>query len=165
MTMAAIVGGTASKLGGGKFANGAVSGAFVHMYNHMAHQMPNKRMHEPRESNIKGNLSVAGGIHILFGGVFVQYDAVTNNWTLIARLGLGMYIGGGFQGGLEYDTNPRTDVNWAVGAGGDVAFISAGASAQVTANTDSVSGNAAIKFPYSSLGLGASVGADLSIKF
>ena len=29
----AIVGGTASELGGGKFANGAVSGAFVHMFN------------------------------------------------------------------------------------------------------------------------------------
>ncbi len=37
MTLAAIVGGTASKLGGGKFANGAVSGAFVHMYNYKAH--------------------------------------------------------------------------------------------------------------------------------
>jgi RHS repeat-associated protein len=37
MTLAAIVGGTASKLGGGKFANGAVSGAFVHMYNFTAH--------------------------------------------------------------------------------------------------------------------------------
>jgi len=37
MSMAAIVGGTASKLGGGKFANGAVSGAFVHMYNESAH--------------------------------------------------------------------------------------------------------------------------------
>jgi len=31
--MAAIVGGTTAKLGGGKFANGAVSGAFVHMFN------------------------------------------------------------------------------------------------------------------------------------
>ena len=29
----AIVGGTAAALGGGKFANGAVSGAFVHMFN------------------------------------------------------------------------------------------------------------------------------------
>jgi hypothetical protein len=37
VSMAAIVGGTASKLGGGKFANGAVSGAFVHMYNYTAH--------------------------------------------------------------------------------------------------------------------------------
>ena len=33
----AIVGGTASRLGGGKFANGAVSAAFVHMYNAMSH--------------------------------------------------------------------------------------------------------------------------------
>jgi len=32
-TIAATVGGTASELGGGKFANGAVSGAFVHMFN------------------------------------------------------------------------------------------------------------------------------------
>lgn len=34
---AAIVGGTASVVGGGKFANGAVSAAFVHMYNYQAH--------------------------------------------------------------------------------------------------------------------------------
>ena len=32
-TVMAIVGGTASALGGGKFSNGAVSGAFVHMFN------------------------------------------------------------------------------------------------------------------------------------
>jgi len=32
-SIASVVGGTASKLGGGKFSNGAVSGAFVHMFN------------------------------------------------------------------------------------------------------------------------------------
>lgn len=32
-SIASIVGGTASKLGGGKFSNGAVSGAFIHMFN------------------------------------------------------------------------------------------------------------------------------------
>jgi len=32
-SISAIVGGTASALGGGKFANGAASGAFVHMFN------------------------------------------------------------------------------------------------------------------------------------
>ncbi|CAA6816961.1 MAG: Unknown protein [uncultured Sulfurovum sp.] len=37
VTISAIVGGTASELGGGKFANGAVTGAFVFMYNDMAH--------------------------------------------------------------------------------------------------------------------------------
>ena len=35
-SIAAVVGGTASKIGGGKFSNGAVSGAFVHMFNHEA---------------------------------------------------------------------------------------------------------------------------------
>ena len=32
-TVTGIVGGTASSLGGGKFSNGALSGAFVHMFN------------------------------------------------------------------------------------------------------------------------------------
>ena len=32
-SIAAIIGGTASKVGGGKFSNGAVSAAFVHMFN------------------------------------------------------------------------------------------------------------------------------------
>ena len=32
-SIASVVGGTASKLSGGKFSNGAVSGAFVHMFN------------------------------------------------------------------------------------------------------------------------------------
>ena len=36
-TISAVVGGTAAALGGGKFANGAVSAAFVMMYNEMAH--------------------------------------------------------------------------------------------------------------------------------
>ncbi len=35
---AAVVGGTASAIGGGKFANGAVSGAFVRLFNEEAHQ-------------------------------------------------------------------------------------------------------------------------------
>jgi len=37
-TVAAVVGGTASEIGGGKFANGAISGAFVHMFNAEAHK-------------------------------------------------------------------------------------------------------------------------------
>ena len=34
---AAVVGGTAERLGGGKFANGAVTGAFVHLFNDESH--------------------------------------------------------------------------------------------------------------------------------
>ena len=40
--MQAIVGGTAAELGGGKFANGAVTAAFVMMYNEWAHTYPSK---------------------------------------------------------------------------------------------------------------------------
>ncbi len=36
--LGAVVGGTAEVLGGGKFANGAVTGAFVGMFNHGLHQ-------------------------------------------------------------------------------------------------------------------------------
>ncbi|WP_185155654.1 SpvB/TcaC N-terminal domain-containing protein [Rudanella paleaurantiibacter] len=35
--MAAVLGGTTSMIGGGKFANGAISGAFVHLYNDEMH--------------------------------------------------------------------------------------------------------------------------------
>jgi hypothetical protein len=35
VAMSAVIGGTAEKLGGGKFANGAVTGAYVTMFNHM----------------------------------------------------------------------------------------------------------------------------------
>ena len=37
IAMSAVVGGTAGELGGGKFANGAVSAAFVMMFNEMGH--------------------------------------------------------------------------------------------------------------------------------
>ena len=49
VAMNAIVGGTASELGGGKFANGAVTGAFVMMYNEMGH-VTKKRI---KELNVK----------------------------------------------------------------------------------------------------------------
>ena len=40
VTAAALVGGTSSALGGGKFANGAASGAFVYLFNRTAHKDP-----------------------------------------------------------------------------------------------------------------------------
>ena len=43
--MAATLGGTAETLGGGKFSNGAVTGAFVYLLNHAAH-----KWHSTRES-------------------------------------------------------------------------------------------------------------------
>ena len=38
VAMSAAIGGTAEALGGGKFANGAVTGAYVMMFNHLMHE-------------------------------------------------------------------------------------------------------------------------------
>ncbi len=51
----AVVGGTASRLGGGKFANGAMSGAFVQMFNHGMSAVKNNysvRKQEVLETNM-----------------------------------------------------------------------------------------------------------------
>ena len=37
IAISAAIGGTAEALGGGKFANGAVTGAYVYLLNHMSH--------------------------------------------------------------------------------------------------------------------------------
>ena len=42
IAVGATLGGTAEALGGGKFANGAITGAFVVLFNHLAHQDNNQ---------------------------------------------------------------------------------------------------------------------------
>jgi hypothetical protein len=43
VSMSAVIGGTVEKLGGGKFANGAVTGAYVMMFNHLRTQEPERK--------------------------------------------------------------------------------------------------------------------------
>jgi len=43
IAMSAVIGGTVEKLGGGKFANGAVTGAYVMMFNHLATHHQNQK--------------------------------------------------------------------------------------------------------------------------
>ncbi len=43
-----VLGGTAEALGGGKFANGAITGAFVVLFNHLGHPPQNKRKYPGR---------------------------------------------------------------------------------------------------------------------
>jgi len=52
---AAVLGGTASRLGGGKFANGAVTGAFVHLFNAEAHT-PETSSEETLANKVAGKL-------------------------------------------------------------------------------------------------------------
>jgi len=39
VVIGAVAGGTAEEIGGGKFANGAITGAFIVMPNHLMHSM------------------------------------------------------------------------------------------------------------------------------
>jgi len=97
IAMSAIVGGTASELGGGKFANGAVTGAFVMMYNEMGHtyktnvQTPAERREFERfQANDKGLVDVSEifiPVGRLISGV---YDALK---VAIGPLGAWIRIG------------------------------------------------------------------------
>ncbi len=71
--MSAAIGGTAAAIGGGKFTHGAITGAFVVLFNHASHQArmpddppenaanqgdvqdPNKEINKVAESYIKHN--------------------------------------------------------------------------------------------------------------
>jgi hypothetical protein len=81
MIAGAIVGGTASALGGGKFANGAVSGAFTYMFNHNAH--PDNRDWLDRASDFAagfGDTVTFGVSRYLRDKVFTNFYEGTVNY-------------------------------------------------------------------------------------
>ena len=54
--VAAVIGGTGSVIGGGKFANGAVTGAFIYAYNHKGpHSLTNPSGKGVRGQDLEGN--------------------------------------------------------------------------------------------------------------
>ncbi|MGV8090972.1 MAG: hypothetical protein AB2L24_03790 [Mangrovibacterium sp.] len=57
LVTAAVVGGTAAELGGGKFANGAVTGADTMLFNHMAHKPEDPPVVETGEGSNEGKYS------------------------------------------------------------------------------------------------------------
>jgi hypothetical protein len=96
MTLAAIVGGTTSKLGGGKFANGAVSGAFVHMYNWTAHV----------SSSVSGGAVVGGTLE---GGWVISHDS-KQPWY--KGWGLGTFTTGAVGGYANVDVSAELNVGF-----------------------------------------------------
>jgi len=90
----AVVGGTASKLGGGKFSNGAVSGAFVHMFNAegMARSMVNGTL------NVVGKVwnSLNTAIGLVYGGI---------GYVVGLAMGTNPSIGFGHNA-IEFTNNP-----------------------------------------------------------
>jgi len=86
VAMSAIVGGTASELGGGKFANGAVTGAFVMLYNDMAHG--SVAMNRKRQALLAGakdghlTLEEANNWYVYGGGKMVLVDGTRLKYEL-----------------------------------------------------------------------------------
>ena len=52
IAISAAIGGTAEALGGGKFANGAVTGAYVYLLNHMSHAMQREKARKKTNEDI-----------------------------------------------------------------------------------------------------------------
>ncbi len=111
----AAVGGTASFIGGGKFANGAISGAMVHAFNQVAHEKKQIEA-ERRLITSKANLSFGNyaqygnngtaGISVyagVGGGVFRNVN--TGDWTFQVGYGIGVPGVIGVAEGFSYGTD------------------------------------------------------------
>ena len=60
LVTASVVGGTAAELGGGKFGNGAVTGAFTMLFNHMANSRKGQQSkHKPNKISQYGDKNIA----------------------------------------------------------------------------------------------------------
>jgi len=79
--IAAAIGGTAEKLGGGKFANGAVTGAYVMMFYHMMHEWHPTR--EAAYSSAEANTITTGNETAVLG--FVDRDGAERYWECPAH--------------------------------------------------------------------------------
>ncbi|MBA1421485.1 MAG: hypothetical protein FAF03_11825, partial [Epsilonproteobacteria bacterium] len=97
-TIAGVVGGTASEIGGGKFSNGAVSGAFVHMFNAEVTKVVNEFRRSPKWKYAERLKEGANAVSIkakhlrvelkTFGGGLDTYKAlITKTWDYPALSG------------------------------------------------------------------------------
>ncbi len=173
----AVVGGTVSVIGGGKFANGAMGSAFQYLYNNFDPFTGGPRdivddiygavedaYNALKElvSGVDATVTAGGvvGIHALVAGVFVHSskDLSTGQWSTVyhVRIGPGILLTAGAEvsGTLTFGKSS----NWGVGLGGDYGVGSAGGGGQFLVND----GSAAISFAPKSSTLGVSTGIDVT---
>jgi hypothetical protein len=146
VTIHAVVGGTAAELGGGKFANGAQTGAFSYLFNYCSR--PGNcgwgavgELAEHAWSRTLGSLGLSGtvtaqgalqasGHAFIYGLSYSESGSVDTNYQLCStqtaclRVGPGVYFGGGSQYSIGYrpDLNLQKagDVSVSIGLGGDI---------------------------------------------
>ncbi len=113
--IAATAGGIASELGGGKFANGARSAAFVHLFN--AEGNISERIKNVLNTDVGGSGSIFVGI---FGGSASTGAGIDTNGnkclvsTICMQVGLGAFggVGGNLSGGYDKHLITGRSQNW-----------------------------------------------------
>src|SRR5690606_29270166 len=80
---AAVVGGTISEIGGGKFANGAVTGAYQMMFNEMMHQPKEKAVGRGGETwgKMYINSNVSGDMNSMDGHAWIRLESANGKTT------------------------------------------------------------------------------------
>ena len=153
----AAVGGTVSEATGGKFANGAVSGAFVHLFNaeNMGQKFTNAavKAYYKIVSNFSASLTGSTNLHIGIVGINASYDG--NALTTCARVGPGFMVSAGFNA-VATVSDGTTGSPYSVGVGGDYANGFAGFGGAVSTNGSNLSGVKA----WRGVGAGVSTGID-----
>jgi len=114
--MSAIVGGTASEIGGGKFSNGVVSGAFVHMFNAEGILKSQKTYF----STFGANITVGLGGEVAIGQYWTEDGT---DWGYIKTIGLSVGV----------DASADVSYGWIYGTPEDLAgiFLTTSGSASV----------------------------------
>ena len=123
-TIAGVVGGTASKIGGGKFSNGAISGAFVHMFND-----------EVRASvSVSGGAGTGGTSEVGFSIAHDSNKPWYKGWSIgtFTTEGAGGFAGvdAGWEVNFARSNNNHVNdiggTSTTIGASGDIAFLNFG---------------------------------------
>ncbi len=99
VAIAAIVGGTASEISGGKFANGAVTAAILNIYNqqgrhrgaHYRDKSNTLAMNDPLYWDVLGERILAGDVLVDSGGYALGFvDGQSMNFSKVIRAELGI---------------------------------------------------------------------------
>jgi len=148
-----VVGGTASKLGGGKFSNGAVSGAFVHMFNAesgfltKAKEYIKSFMKERLGGNVLGHFLIIG----------VHAHATVETYSLCVRGGPGLMLSAGPEASIPLVSIGDSADSLSFGPAIDAALGPIDGGASVLVNDNSINASVA----YRGVGWGFSAGGDI----
>ncbi len=114
VVVAAIAGGTISEITGGKFANGAITGAYVNMFNQQGGGRPKRDCaNRPCIDRNKGGK-----------GWFFQAGIVGSNGTFVSRGGdFGLFVGQDDRGELLVGSYQTATGSVATSAGADIGLL------------------------------------------